>query len=434
MSTEMSSYVVKICLSNNRYKKHTHTNTQHYTHTFPLTLPTKQPSSSLTKRARTLQQKSSQVQAKETMSGTPFILITGGCGYVGSHTISILLNSPLKYSVVVVDNLVNSSSLSLDRVADICNMDAEEQKSRIIFHEANLCDVVAMRKVFEDQKARTGGAPFAGCIHFAGLKAVGESSRLPIMYYENNIMGTLILLKLMEEFECRNMVFSSSATVYGAADEMPITEETSVGTGITNAYGRTKYMIEEILGDYSRSHSIIGAKEWSITILRYFNPVGAHPSGKIGEDPDGPPNNLMPYVSQVAVGRREFLTVFGDNYDTPDGTGVRDYIHVMDLADAHMSALNYMDKKGSGLFVFNIGTGNGYSVLDMVAAMQKASGKDIKCKMGDRRPGDISTCYSDASLAKQEMGWEAKLGLDEMCRDLWSWQSNNPQGYATKKE
>uniref|UniRef100_A0A7S2K478 UDP-glucose 4-epimerase n=1 Tax=Leptocylindrus danicus TaxID=163516 RepID=A0A7S2K478_9STRA len=364
------------------------------------------------------------------MTAPPCILVTGGCGYIGSHTITILLNSPLKYSVVVVDNLVNSSSLSLDRVADICNLDAEERKTRLIFYETDLCDADSMKKVFEDQKAR--GAPFAGCIHFAGLKAVGESSRLPLMYYENNIMGTLILLKLMEEYECRSIVFSSSATVYGAADKMPITEKTSVGTGITNAYGRTKYMIEEILGDFSRSHSIIGAKDWSITILRYFNPVGAHPTGKIGEDPDGPPNNLMPYVSQVAVGRREFLTVFGNDYDTPDGTGVRDYIHVMDLAEAHMSALNYMDKKGSGLHVFNIGTGNGYSVLEMVAAMQKASGREIKYKVGDRRPGDISTCYADASLAKEEMGWEAKLGLDEMCRDLWCWQSNNPQGYATK--
>lgn len=238
----------------------------------------------------------------------------------------------------------------------------------------------------------------------------------------------------MDEFECHSLVFSSSATVYGAADTMPITESTQIGLGITNAYGRTKYMIEEILRDYFKSKTLGGATtDWSITILRYFNPVGAHPSGKIGEDPNGIPNNLMPYVAQVAVGRREFLTVFGNDYDTPDGTGVRDYLHVMDLADGHLSALNYMEKKESGCFTFNLGTGNGCSVLDMVKAMGKACGHEIKYKIGARRPGDIATCYADASLAKSEMGWEAKRALDEMCADLWCWQQQNPNGFAGAK-
>ena len=265
-------------------------------------------------------------------------------------------------------------------------------------------------------------------------QAVGESQRIPLRYYHNNMTGTFVLLGLMEEFGCRSIAFSSSATVYGAADVMPITEETPVGVGITNAYGRTKYMIEEVLKDHYNSVSLNdnGAKPkqpWAVTLLRYFNPVGAHPSGEIGEDPNGIPNNLMPYVSQVAVGRREFLTVFGDDYDTPDGTGVRDYLHVMDLAEGHLSAIQYMAKKGSGLFTFNLGTGNGYSVLDMVKAMEKACGHEIKYKIGKRRPGDIATCYSDASLAEKEMGWKATRGLDEMCSDLWCWQQKNPNGF-----
>ena len=244
----------------------------------------------------------------------------------------------------------------------------------------------------------------------------------------------------MEEFGCRSIVFSSSATVYGSQEVMPILESSTVGMGITNAYGRTKYMIEGVLRDFHRS-SAMGAKnvdgnkkfsasgEWSVIILRYFNPVGAHPSGLIGEDPNGIPNNLMPYVGQVAVGRREYLTVFGDDYDTPDGTGVRDYIHVMDLGRGHLSAIEYMEKKGGGLWTFNLGTGTGYSVLDMVKAMEKACGNEIKYKVGPRRGGDIATCYADSSLAKKEMGWEAKLGLDEMCRDLWCWQEKNPNGF-----
>lgn len=249
------------------------------------------------------------------------------------------------------------------------------------------------------------------------------------MYYDNNLVGTFVLLRCLEEFKCHSIVFSSSATVYGAAEEMPILESTPVGVGITNAYGRTKYMIEEILRDYFNSKQLSEANDWCITVLRYFNPVGAHPSGKIGEDPNGIPNNLMPYVSQVAIGRREFLTVFGDDYPTPDGTGVRDYLHVMDLAEGHLSAIQYMDTKDKGIYTFNLGTGNGCSVLDMVKAMEKACGHEIAYKIGERRPGDIATCYANASLAEQEMGWKATRDLEQMCADLWCWQSQNPNGF-----
>jgi UDP-glucose 4-epimerase len=260
---------------------------------------------------------------------------------------------------------------------------------------------------------------------------VGESTQIPLKYYENNLGGTFHLLKLLDEFDCHTLVFSSSATVYGAAETMPITEHTQIGIGITNAYGRTKYMIEEILQDFYNSKTLSGATtDWSITILRYFNPVGAHPSGKIGEDPHGVPNNLMPYVAQVAVGRRPYLTVFGNDYPTPDGTGVRDYLHVMDLSQGHCNALDYMQRNGNGCAVFNLGTGKGYSVLDMVQAMSKACGHDIDYKIGDKRPGDIAICYADPRKAKEEMGWEAKLGLDDMCRDLWTWQQQNPNGFA----
>jgi UDP-glucose 4-epimerase len=288
------------------------------------------------------------------------------------------------------------------------------------------------------------------------VKAVGESTRMPIRYYENNLIGSFVLLKLLNEFQCHRIVFSSSATVYGAAEVMPIAESATVGLGITNAYGRTKYMIEEILHDFYSSQQLESKQSptnWSVIILRYvkthwlksmnnfvlshlyfncsyFNPVGAHPSGLIGEDPNGPPNNLMPYVAQVAVGRREYLTVFGDDYNTPDGTGVRDYLHVMDLAEGHLAAIQYQERQGAGIFTFNLGTGNGYSVLDMVHAMEKACGHKIKYVVGPRRSGDIAACYADASLAEREMGWKASRALDEMCRDLWSWQLKNPNGYA----
>ena len=239
------------------------------------------------------------------------------------------------------------------------------------------------------------------------------------------------MLNLLDEFQCHSIVFSSSATVYGDVETMPITEDTPAGASITNAYGRTKYMIEEIMGDFYKSKTLDNAQtDWSITILRYFNPVGAHPSGLIGEDPNGIPNNLMPFVSQVAIGRRDHLTVFGNDYSTPDGTGVRDYLHVVDLAEGHLAAIQYMNQHVCGIFTFNLGTGIGYSVLDMVKAMEKACGREIKYQAGPRRPGDIAVCYADASLAKKEMGWEATRGLDEMCRDLWAWQSKNPNGFA----
>lgn len=365
---------------------------------------------------------------KESSNVKQTILVTGGCGYIGSHTIVVLLQSG--YNVVVVDNLSNSSSKSLDRISEIVGLSEDDRLFRLVFHQVDICDVDALRQVFAESP------PFAACIHFAGLKAVGESTKIPLRYYDNNLRGTFVLLELMDEFGCQKIVFSSSATVYGAADVMPITEETTIGLGITNAYGRTKYMIEEVLRDFHHSKILASTAkktQWCVTILRYFNPVGAHPSGMIGEDPNGIPNNLMPYVAQVAVGRREFLTVFGNDYETTDGTGVRDYLHVMDLAEGHLSAIKYMDnnsKDGGKVSVFNLGTGNGSSVLDMVKAMSKACGHEIKYKIGERRPGDIATCYADASKAKAEMKWEATRNLDDMCKDLWCWQSQNPNGYT----
>eukprot|EP00529_Nitzschia_sp_RCC80_P021020 CAMPEP_0113463628 /NCGR_PEP_ID=MMETSP0014_2-20120614/12760_1 /TAXON_ID=2857 /ORGANISM="Nitzschia sp." /LENGTH=404 /DNA_ID=CAMNT_0000355637 /DNA_START=209 /DNA_END=1423 /DNA_ORIENTATION=+ /assembly_acc=CAM_ASM_000159 len=381
-----------------------------------------------------------QQQPSSPPSSPSTILVAGGCGYIGSHTIVCLLEQ--NYNVVVVDNLVNSSTKSLDRVCEIVGLtNLEERSKRLQFYEVDMCDKLELKKVFESSPTK-----FQACIHFAGLKAVGESTRIPLKYYHNNLTSTFNLLECLDEYDCHSIVFSSSATVYGAATEMPILETTQVGTGITNAYGRTKYMIEEILRDFYNSKTLTSSSEdndkkmtdWTIVILRYFNPIGAHPSGKIGEDPNGIPNNLMPYVAQVAAGRREHLTVFGNDYPTKDGTGVRDYLHVMDLAEGHISAIQYASSKkkqkkgegdGGGTFTFNLGTGNGYSVLDMVKAMSKACGHEVPYKFGDRRPGDIATCYADASLAKKEMDWEAKLTLEEMCRDLWCWQSQNPNGY-----
>ncbi|GKY95420.1 hypothetical protein MPSEU_000503500 [Mayamaea pseudoterrestris] len=363
-----------------------------------------------------------------TSSSTPVVLVAGGCGYIGTHTVVVLLQQG--YNVVIVDNLVNSSLKALDAVSDIVGLSAEERKERMVFHQVDICDSSSMRKVFEHSPK------FAACIHFAGLKAVGESTRIPIRYYENNLISTFVLVNLLDEFGCHKIVFSSSATVYGDVQKMPITEETPAGGSITNAYGRTKHMIEEILKDFYRSKTLDEdgpPTDWSVTILRYFNPVGAHPSGLIGEDPNGIPNNLMPFVGQVAIGRREFLTVFGDDYTTHDGTGVRDYLHVVDLAEGHLSAIQYMDQKQCGIFTFNLGTGIGYSVLDMVKAMEKACGREIKYQVGPRRPGDIAVCYADAGLAKREMNWEATRDLDEMCRDLWAWQTKNPNGFAKEE-
>ena len=327
----------------------------------------------------------------------------------------------------------------------------QDADGRLVFRKVDCCDESALRAVFEEF-APSGG--FDAAVHFAGLKAVGDSKFMPLAYYQVNIGATLTLLNLMEEYGCRCIVFSSSATVYGVAkDEKAKLKETDeVGVTITNCYGRTKFMIEQILGDFHASHALLRekqqqssdndsslAKDWSIAILRYFNPVGAHPSGKMGEDPHGVPNNLMPFVAQVAVGRRPHVTVFGNDYDTPDGTGIRDYLHVMDLADGHVAALRYMDgsrtnnndKNGHGkLNIFNLGTGTGYSVLDMVEAMGKACGKPIPYVLGPRRPGDVTIYMADPTRAKEEMGWEAKRNLEDMCNDLWRWQTMNPNGYG----
>ena len=353
------------------------------------------------------------------------ILVTGGCGYIGSHTIVCLLGQG--YNVVVVDNLANSSNASLDRVSEICNLTPEERQQRLVFYNIDLCDQEALRRVFQDSPK------FQACIHFAGLKAVGESTKIPLKYYHNNLTGTFFLLELMDEFGCHSIVFSSSATVYGAADTMPITESTTVGTGITNAYGRTKYMIEEILKDFYNS-KVLGdtTNDWSVVILRYFNPVGSHPSGKIGEDPQGIPNNLMPYVAQVAIGRREFLTVFGSDYPTPDGTGVRDYIHVMDLAEAHAVALQHLLAQSSSTqLTLNIGTGRGLSVLEVVRGFEQATGLTIPFEVVERRPGDVPRLEACPRQADAVLGWTAKRSLNDMCRDGWAWQKANPAGYRT---
>lgn len=336
------------------------------------------------------------------------ILVTGGAGYIGSHTCVELLNAG--YDVVVVDNLYNASEKSLERIKEITGKD-------LTFYKADICDEAAMNEVFDKE------AGVDCVIHFAGLKAVGESVAKPLEYYQNNIAGTLTLCDAMRKHGCKNIIFSSSATVYGDPAFIPITEQCPKGTP-TNPYGWTKHMIEQILTDFNTADS-----EWNVILLRYFNPIGAHKSGMIGEDPKGIPNNLLPYIAQVAIGKRECLGVFGNDYDTHDGTGVRDYIHVVDLALGHVAAINKI-KENPGVKVYNLGTGNGYSVLDVVKAFGKACGKEVPYKIMPRRPGDISTCYSNAALAKEELGWEAKYGIDEMCEDSWRWQSQNPDGYG----
>ena len=334
------------------------------------------------------------------------ILVTGGAGYIGSHTVVELLG--IGKEVVVVDNLCNSSEKSLERVKEITGKD-------IKFYKADILDRSALEEIFEKEDIES-------CIHFAGLKAVGESVAKPWEYYNNNITGTLVLLDVMKKYGCKNIIFSSSATVYGDPAFVPITEECPKGT-CTNPYGWTKSMLEQILTDVQKADS-----EWNVVILRYFNPIGAHISGRIGENPNGIPNNLMPYITQVAVGKLEKLGVFGNDYDTHDGTGVRDYIHVVDLAKGHVKALAKLEK-GSGLNIYNLGTGTGYSVLDMVKSFEKANGVPVPYAIKDRRPGDIATCYADAKKAKDELGWEAENGIEEMCRDAWRWQSNNPNGF-----
>ena len=334
------------------------------------------------------------------------ILVTGGAGYIGSHTCVELLNAG--YEVVILDNLYNASEKAVDRIKEIAGKD-------LTFYKADILDKEAMDKIFADEKPDC-------VIHFAGLKAVGESVAKPLEYYQNNITGTLNLCEVMRKKGCKNIIFSSSATVYGNPAFIPITEECPKGTP-TNPYGWTKWMIEQILTDLHTADP-----EWNVILLRYFNPIGAHKSGLIGEDPKGIPNNLLPYVAQVAIGKLQSVGVFGNDYDTPDGTGVRDYIHVVDLAVGHVKAINKI-KENPGVKVYNLGTGNGYSVLDVIKAFSKACGHDVPYVIKDRRPGDIATCYSDASLAKKELGWEAQYGIDEMCADSWKWQSMNPNGY-----
>lgn len=334
------------------------------------------------------------------------ILVTGGAGYIGSHTCVELLNHD--YEVIVVDNLYNSCEEALERVEKITG-------KTLTFYEGDLLDRELLDRIFEKERPEA-------VIHFAGYKAVGESVEKPIEYYHNNITGTLILCDVMRKYDCKKIVFSSSATVYGDPAFVPITEECPKGV-ITNPYGQTKSMIEQILTDIQ-----ISDPSWSVVLLRYFNPIGAHSSGLIGEDPKGIPNNLVPYIAKVAVGKLEKLGVFGDDYDTPDGTGVRDYIHVVDLAAGHVCALEHIKE---GVSIYNLGTGHGYSVLDVVKAYGKACGKEIPYEIKPRRAGDIAQCYSDPSKAERELGWNARYGIEEMCRDSYHWQSQNPDGYQT---
>ena len=334
------------------------------------------------------------------------ILLTGGAGYIGSHTIIEL--DKAGHSVVVVDNLVNSNPESLRRVTKIIGKE-------IPFYEVDVRDKEALSKVFDENK-------FDAVIHFAGLKAVGESVSKPLEYYHNNMTGTFILLDVMRQHQCKNIIFSSSATVYGDPAIIPITEECPKGH-CTNPYGQTKSMLEEVLMDVQKADP-----EWNVVLLRYFNPIGAHQSGTIGENPNGIPNNLMPYITQTAVGIRKELGVFGNDYDTPDGTGVRDYIHVCDLASGHVAALKAI-KRNCGLAIYNLGTGHGYSVLDVVKAFEKVNGVKVPYSIKPRRPGDIATCYCNPAKAEAELGWRAQYGIEEMCRDSWNWQKNNPNGY-----
>lgn len=333
------------------------------------------------------------------------ILVTGGAGYIGTHTVLQLLET--SHDVIVVDNLSNSRREALDRV------EALTGKS-VTFYLGDILDRELLEQIFLTHT-------IDAVIHFAGLKAVGESVSEPLRYYENNVVGTTILLEVMNAFDVKRIVFSSSATVYGMPERTPIDE--SFPLSATNPYGRTKLMIEDIMRDLA-----VADPSWSIALLRYFNPIGAHESGKIGEDPFDVPNNLMPYITQVAVGRLNELSVFGDDYDTPDGTGVRDYIHVVDLAEGHLKALDYV-LDHTGAEAFNLGTGTGYSVLDLVQAFEAESGKAVPYKVTPRRPGDIATCFANPSKSKRVLGWEAKHDVRAMCRDAWNWQSNNPNGY-----
>ena len=336
------------------------------------------------------------------------VLVTGGIGYIGSHTSIELLEAG--YDVVIVDNLCNSDRIVLDRIKELSGKTPK-------FYEIDINDKEKMEVVFKENQIDS-------VVHFAALKAVGESVEKPVEYYLNNIGNTLVLFELMKKYNVKNFVFSSSATVYGNPERLPIDEDCSLS--VTNPYGRTKLMIEDMIRDIC-----LADESLNVAILRYFNPIGAHKSGKIGEEPSGIPNNIMPYITKVAVGQLPHLNIFGDDYDTQDGTGIRDYIHVLDLAHGHVKALEKLCEK-PGLVTYNLGTGRGYSVLDLVKAFSKASGREIPYKIADRRPGDIAACYSNPEKAEKELGWKAKYGIDEMCEDSWRWQSNNPNGYKSK--
>ncbi len=334
------------------------------------------------------------------------ILITGGCGYIGSHTCVELLDR--NYDIVVLDNFYNSNPEALTRVKELTGKDFP-------FYECDIRDAAGLSAIFEKHDIDV-------VIHFAGLKAVGESVQKPLEYFDNNVNGTLVLCDVMRKFGCKKMVFSSSATVYGMNNPSPLDETMPVGA-VTNPYGRTKFMIEGILEDICTSDP-----DWSVVLLRYFNPIGAHKSGRIGENPNGIPNNLMPYISQVAVGKREKLSVFGDDYDTPDGSGVRDYIHVVDLACGHVCAVDYA-RAHTGVEAINLGTGNGVSVLELVKTFETVNGVPVPYVIAPRRDGDVATCYSNPAKAKELLGWTAQFGVEDMCRDTWRWQSQNPDGY-----
>ena len=338
------------------------------------------------------------------------ILITGGAGYIGSHTAVELLNK--NYNVIVYDNLSNSSRISIDRVEEITG-------KKISFYEADILDKAKLKEVLVNEKIDV-------LIHCAALKSVGESVSKPLEYYHNNLTGTLTTLEAMKEVGCKNLIFSSSATVYGNPKSVPITEDFPKGE-CTNPYGWSKSMMEQIMIDLQKSDSA-----WKIVLLRYFNPIGAHKSGKIGEDPQGIPNNLLPYIAQVAVGKLDYLRVFGDDYDTVDGTGVRDYIHVVDLAKGHVCAIDKLDSL-DGVSIINLATGNGYSVLEVVKAFEEASGRKVPYKIVGRREGDIAKCFANATKAYKVLGWKAEYGIKEMCEDSWRWQKNNPNGYEERK-
>jgi UDP-glucose 4-epimerase len=335
------------------------------------------------------------------------ILITGGLGYIGSHTGIALAEAG--YALVIVDNLSNAKPQVLGRMRELA------PRAAIAFHEADVRDAAALERIFAAQ-------PISSVVHFAGLKAVGESVEKPLLYYDNNVGGTVVLLGAMAKHAVRHLVFSSSATVYGEPEKLPIPESHRLAPA--NPYGRTKLMVEQLLADYAASDPA-----FRYAALRYFNPTGAHPSGRMGEDPSGIPNNLFPYIAQVAVGRRAALRVWGKDYPTPDGTGVRDYIHVMDLAEGHVAAVNYLERRDRSITV-NLGTGRGYSVLEAAQAFERASGKPIPLEFGPRRAGDVTACFADPTLASTELGWTARFELDAMCRDVWRWQSANPQGYV----